>query len=147
MAPPGVAWSTKLESNYAKAMAVWFNSTLNLLQLLLNRKETRGAFMQFDEYMLEEALVLDVASLKSSDREYLVDAFNQVKDQEFPSILQQLTDGFPQRFEVDKAVMKVLGFNEQEIKSVLPKLYEALADEIGLLKEIMAERPPETETA
>jgi len=49
-APPGTSWSIKISSDDdAKMLSLFFNSSLNILQTLVNRKETRGAFLQIDE--------------------------------------------------------------------------------------------------
>jgi len=136
-APPGVTWSVDIDDKRSKLLCLWFNSTVNLLQTLLNRKETRGAFLQLDEYVLEEAQVLNFDSIDKKIIANLLAVFNNVKNVRYPSILEQLEQGFNPRVEIDKAILSTLGFNKQEILSILPKLYAALAEEIRLLKQLM----------
>jgi hypothetical protein len=139
-APPGVAWSVDVKDDEAKLLCLWFNSTINLLQTLLTRKETRGAFLQLDEYALEEALVPDFENIERGTIGKLLDVFDGIKDVRFPSILEQLEQEFSAREKIDKAILMALGFDEHNISLTLPKLYIALAEEIKLLKQLMAGR-------
>ncbi|MEM2979763.1 MAG: N-6 DNA methylase [Thermoproteota archaeon] len=137
-APPGVAWSVNVEDEQAKLLCLWFNSTLNLLQVLLNRKETRGAFLQLDEYVLEEIMVPDFSKIEKQKIGELLTIFNELKDAEFPSILEQLERGFNLRIKIDKAFLTAFGLSERGIIAILPKLYSSLAEEIRSLKQLMA---------
>lgn len=63
-------WSIKgLSKDDAKIMALWFNSSINLLALLINRTETRGAWIKLHEYALREMLALDTKKLMEEERE------------------------------------------------------------------------------
>jgi len=137
-APPGVAWSLQIPSeDDAKILALWFNSSLNIIQTIINRKETGGAYSQIDEYTLKEFQVLDTRKLSESERKTLLEAFDEVKDTDFPSILEQLKTKFPARLTMDEAVLRVLGFGDDEINRILDQLYTALANEIQQLKTLM----------
>ncbi|MEM3673754.1 MAG: hypothetical protein QW468_06010, partial [Candidatus Bathyarchaeia archaeon] len=73
LAPPGISWSIKVPSSEdAKILALWFNSTVNILQTLINRKETRGAFLQIDEYTLETFNVVNPIKLSNVEKELLL---------------------------------------------------------------------------
>jgi len=130
MAPLGLMWSIKIPKEDAKILSLWLNSTINILQVLQDRKETRGAFMQIDEYTLDEMLIINPKTLTIKHKEPLLQLFNKVKNQPFPSILEQLRDRFPLRVEIDRAVLRVLGFGVDEINRLLDYLYPALANEI-----------------
>jgi hypothetical protein len=67
----------------------------------------------------------------------LLKTFEEVKDIEFPSFLSQLKDRFPARIAIDKAVLRVLGFADDEIERLLECLYPALTKEIEQLKTLM----------
>jgi hypothetical protein len=136
-APPGVAWSLRLPSEEAKVLALWFNSSLNLIQTIFNRKETGGAYSQIDEYTLRELQILNPEKLTRLEKESLVETFNKIKDVAFPSILEQLRGRFWARVEIDRAILKVLGFNETETNQLLDYLYPALTKEIQQLKTLM----------
>lgn len=129
---------TGLSDEDAKILAVWFNSTINALQLLLRRIETRGAWMAFRKYVMNGLFVLDPSELSGNKRKTLLTTFDKIKDIEFPSFLKQLRDRFPSRTTIDKAVLSVLGLGDEEIDSILDYLYPALANEIEKLKTLMA---------
>ena len=52
-------------------------------------------------------------------------------------VLEQLRGRFWARVEIDRAILKVLGFNEQETNQILDYLYPALTKEIEQLKTLM----------
>lgn len=128
----------QLENEYAKVITLWWNSTLNILQILIYRTETRGAWMKIHDYMLNEMFVPDIKKLSESELKSLIEVFNSVKDVKFPSIIIQLREQFYARRKIDIAWLKVMGF-KGNIDEFLNKLYSSLADEIEYLKKIMAE--------
>lgn len=131
-------WSIKgLTNENAKILTLWFNCALNLLATLVHRTETRGAWMKLHEYTIKELLMLNPDALSKSDRKKLLDLFNRVKDKSFPSLLQQIRSKFSVRVEIDKAILSVLGFGDDEIDRILDYLYPALAKEIQQLKNLM----------
>jgi hypothetical protein len=139
----------EVEGEQAKILTLWLNSTLSLLQTLILRTETRGAWMKVHDYMLGEILVPDFDKLSRSELKHLMKVFETVKDVKFPSILDQLRSRYPSRKLIDAAWLKVLGY-EGDIDSLLDELYASLANEIELLKKLMAEgavvEEPEEET-
>jgi tRNA threonylcarbamoyladenosine modification (KEOPS) complex Pcc1 subunit len=140
MAPPGVTWSVKVKDREAaKILALWFNSTINILQALVNRKETRGAFLQIDEYVLKEAFVPDLAKLTQDEKTLLRKTFNSVKSIRFPSVFEQLKCRHEARKLIDKTWLSVLGY-KGDVEPILTKLYTSLAREIEHLKKLMEER-------
>lgn len=137
-APPGVAWSAKVDDDAAKVLCLWFNSTLSILQLLLERKETRGAFLQLDEYVLEGLKVPDITSVNPHARRLLLDSFEKVRNVPLPSILEQLKTGHEARRAIDLAWLGVLGYKGDREK-LLARLYASLSEEVELLRRLMAE--------
>jgi len=67
----------------------------------------------------------------------LLKTFDEVEDTDFPSILEQLKTKFSDRLTIDKALLRVLGFGEDEINRILDNLYPALANEIQQPKTLM----------
>lgn len=131
-------WSVKgLSSDDAKILSLWFNSSINLLALLINRTETRGAWMKLHKYTLEEMFVLDSAKLNKSEREHLLDLFEQSKNLSYPSILEQLKERFSPRKKLDMLLLKIMGYSDVEANQFLNYLYPALANEIERLKVLM----------
>ena len=131
-------WSIKkIDAEYGKILTLWLNSSFNLLQILIHRTETRGAWMKIHDYMLKEVKV-PKKELTKSERKKLLDAFEKVKNVEFPSILKQLREKDPYRVFIDEIWLKVLGYKEDSKE--LDKLYDALASEIVTLKSMMREK-------
>ncbi|MGB9756611.1 MAG: hypothetical protein ACPLVJ_02385 [Candidatus Bathyarchaeales archaeon] len=131
-------WSIKgFNDKDAKIFTLWFNSTLNLLQLLIYRTETRGAWIKLHEYQIRNSMMLNPKTLTQQEKYALLDLFEKFKTQKFPSILEQLRGRFWARVEIDKAILKILGFNETETNQLLDYLYPALTKEIEQLKALM----------
>lgn len=129
---------TGLDDEDAKIFTLWFNSTINLLQIFLKRIETRGAWMAFRKYVMGALFALDPSNLSNFQRKVILKTYVKVKDVEFPSLLKQLEQGHPARKMIDKTILKVLGFKEEEIEGLLGYLYPALHKEVSRLKKLMA---------
>lgn len=68
-APPGVMWSLQgISKGHAKILSIWINSTINALQIFLERVETRGAWMQIHKYVLKELSSLNPTKIPSLER-------------------------------------------------------------------------------
>ena len=63
--------------------------------------------------------------------------FEKLKGTEFPSILDQLNKINPLRTEIDRVVLKILGFTDTQIQGLIDQLYPLLAEEIEKLKTLM----------
>jgi len=133
-------WSVKgIEDQHAKVLSLWFNSTISLLQTLVVRTETRGAWMKIHDYMFKELLAPDVKGLKRKDYRKMLGISERTKSIRFPSILDQLKTEHPTRRLIDKAWLEILGYNG-DVNKLLDKLYSSLAHEITILKKMMAEK-------
>jgi hypothetical protein len=93
--------------------------------------------MKLHQYQIRDSIMPNPKAMTSEERKNLLDLFNKLKKQEFPSILEQLKNKFPLRVEIDRAVFRVLGFGDDEINSILDYLYPVLASEIQQLKTLM----------
>lgn len=122
----------------AKVLSLWFNSSLNIFQVLLDRIETEGAFMSLPKYVLLNSYILNPTKLTKEQRKQLLKIYEEVSDIEFPSLTDQLEKGLPARRKIDQAILRVLGFSDEEIGGLLGYLYPALHKEIQRLKELMA---------
>lgn len=94
--------------------------------------------MAFRKYVMGDLFVLNPSNLLDHQRKVLLKTFDEVKNVEFPSLLEQLEYKHPARKKIDKAILKMLGFEEDEIEKLLGYLYPALHREILHLKELMA---------
>jgi hypothetical protein len=135
--PGGVMWSLNLPNDEAKILTLWFNSALNLLQSLVMRKETRGAFVQLDQYALSDAAVPDPKSLSPKDRRELILLFDEISKATLPNLLEQLRSGHPIRVKLDEAMLRMVGIPETQIRSMRKQLHSELLAEINALKEMM----------
>jgi len=122
----------------AKILSLWFNSTLNLLAMLIHRTETRGAWMKLHEYAMNKMQLLDPKKLKKHERNRLLQYFETVKNVSFPSILEQMKTKFSPRKELDIMILQMMGYSDDEITQLLDSLYPTLANEIEKLKTLMA---------
>jgi hypothetical protein len=75
--PCKMFWAIQgLKNDDSKILALWFNSTINLSQILSKRAETEGAFMGIDLYILQEFLVLNPMTLSETQKNQLVAVFD-----------------------------------------------------------------------
>ncbi|RLG56111.1 MAG: hypothetical protein DRN95_07190 [Candidatus Hydrothermarchaeota archaeon] len=119
-----------MSKDYAKVLALWFNSSFNILQLLCIGVASEGPWMKIHDYMLNY-LLAPKQDLSKNDISYLIKVFDSVREAKLPNILEQLKNGHPIRKEIDKAFLKVLGKDVN-----LDELYEKLANELELLKKL-----------
>lgn len=128
-------WNIKrLSPDEAIILTLRFNSTLSLTSLLVCRTETRGAWMKLHEYTLNDLMIIDPSKLLTEEWNLLLEVFNKIIEVSFPSVLEQLRGRFWARVEIDKAILKTLGFSEEETNQLLDYLYPALVKEIEQLK-------------
>jgi len=118
----------------AKIQALLINSIVFLLQIFLNREETTGEYIHIMESDLILMYILNLEYLSESEKQTLLNLFEKLKDVEFPSILEQLENRFWARVELDKTILKILGFSDGEINKWLPTVYDALVEELKAMK-------------
>jgi hypothetical protein len=131
-------WSLKgANDEEARILSLWFNSTLNLLQVYLQRVETEGAWMEINDGMLNDFLLLDIDSLNKNEKKHLLGLFEKIGKIASPSILEQLKTKFVVRKEIDNMLLQILSYSSKEADQLLDYLYPALAGEIEKLKTLM----------
>jgi hypothetical protein len=134
---PRSMWSIKIPDASAKIFTLWLNSTFNLLQILLQRRETEGAYIWFVASAIKEFLVPNINEMPKKEIKILLQIFGKYCNERFPSLLNQLKNRFPARVVIDKTLLRLLGFDDDEIDCILEYLYPALAKEIEQLKTLM----------
>jgi hypothetical protein len=127
----------RVRAEFAKILTLWLNSTLSILQFLSIGVAIEGPWMKVHDYMLGEMLVPDFAKIPKRELDQLLQVFDAVKEVKFPSILDQLKGKHPSRRLIDTAWLRILGYEEDSDK-LLDRLYDSLANEIELLKKLMA---------
>jgi hypothetical protein len=89
-----------------------------------------------DKYVLNTLLIPDPACLTEEQKNRLLQVFEEVRDAEFPSLVEQLDKAYAVRRKIDATWLEVLSESKPEI---LPTLYKTLSREIHLLKRMMSE--------
>ncbi len=122
-----VFWPTKWRSNdpalrvsMERRLALWFNSTLGLFSLLMQRQETRGAWVKFPKAWYNDLQVLDLDSLSSEKCLILDNLWSQIQNCEFLPFPQMSND--PIRKRIDDAFSMVLGIPPlDELRNMLSR--------------------------
>jgi len=139
LSPCKMFWAIQgVDDDDVKILALWFNSTINIDQILSRRAETRGAFMGLDQYILQEFLVLDPKSLTPQQNEQLLKVFDETTKTKLPSIIEQLKTKNPTRRTLDLAILEVLGIKTNH-EELLNTLYTSIAKKIETLATLMKE--------
>jgi len=128
---PHVFWIFKnLNKEDSKIMSLFLNSIVFLVQYFLLKSETTGQ----TSHILKEDLILtkviNVKEITENIKEEIIKIFTEIKDIEFPSILEQIENKFEYRIKLDTTILQALGFSKSEINDLLPKVYDALLKEI-----------------
>lgn len=106
-----VWWSFSLNKEfndviYEKALALWLNSTLGLLILLVHRVETRGAWIEFKKPTLLESPVLNLKELSNEQLNILNAAYDDLANKALKPFPEM--DNDPVRNEIDVAISTTL---------------------------------------
>jgi hypothetical protein len=134
---PGKAfWKISGDKETLKMYCIWFNSIISIIQIFLSTTETRGTWCELTEETVFD-LNVPTRNFISSNKERFLEIFETYRDIEWPSLIEQLRETFPQRRQLDTDIFRLLGFKQNEIDKVLPKLYRALGDELVTLKGAM----------
>lgn len=154
-----------LDETEAKVLALWFDSSIGVLQFLMSRVPGRGGWTKYRKYTQERFVCPDPSELSSEEIDRLETLFDDVSDVDasclvrqmaqntaqsdlpagvtsrldshFDGIQDELGAGFEERREVDEAFLDILGFNEEEKDRILNMIYRALLIELLELKEMM----------
>lgn len=129
-------WSIKTASiEDARLLALWWNSTVHLAQLMDNRTEVRGSWMGWLRNTLVGLQVLNPKALSEDTRRQLLATYDEWKAVPFPPLLEQLKSHFDGRVAIDAAVAKAIGSSAEVLQ--VKELRDRLASRIESLREIM----------
>lgn len=104
--PTKVMWCIQnIRINDARILSLWFNSTLNIIQIISEKSETEGAFLEISEYMVKEFRTINPTKLTEGERDLLHKTFEDVLYTEVPSILEQLREENKVRQKIDQAIL------------------------------------------
>lgn len=123
-----VWWPVKIEDDFAKVLALWFNSTFGLLLLLSTAEVTQGPWVDFKKEHLWEMPILDIAKSRKMKSALLNLYEKKIGNKKISeSELKRLPDEFASpvvRREIDEEICRILGI---ELK--LDALYKLLSKE------------------
>ena len=154
---------TGLDNETAKCLCLWFNSSFGVLEILIERMETRGGWMQLHKFIITD---LKVPNFIGAKKDKILSLYKEVSKEEFPSFIEQfirltpetaisesvrqriesafgkeitqlIGKGFQVREKIDITLLKAMGWNKEDIDRTLKWLYPALLKEILILREIM----------
>jgi len=130
-------WSLRnLDKDASKIMALWFNSSINVLQLLQLGVACEGPWMKLHEYMFDQLLVPDLSKLSKKEIRQLLDVFDQTKDVSFPCFKEQLKKANQNRRRIDKMWLEILGY-KGDSDVLLRNLYDSLLNEIEIIDNLL----------
>lgn len=139
-----------LAPEQAKRLSIWFDSSLNQLQMLVSRISSRGGWTEYNRNTVAKFYAPNPLEFDDEDNRILENEFREMQDVEFPRIAEQLvrntpadalsgeeydelkmtfpdrTDelgtGFQARRLMDRAILTVLGFDQDRHKRILALL-------------------------
>ena len=121
----------------AKIATLWFNSSIFLISFLINRTETSGGWLRVDKSTLTQMPIIDLKNLQEQERKALLDLFESIKRNVFPSVLEQLQNGYPARKRIDVFFLQLIGYSIEEADKILESLYSSVCLEIKNLRQLM----------
>jgi len=132
---PGKAfWSLPTDVATSRALSIWLNSTFSLIELLLSQTETEGSFTEITK---ESLMGFHVPDFRQIDVKWLEKAFETIAQEEVTSLIEQFTNPQRTRETIDKAVLKIIGFSDEESSTMLRDLYAAMSTELQSWLELM----------
>jgi len=138
-------WSLRnLSKTDAKILALWLNSTFNILQLLYRGVACEGPWMKLHGYMMDRLLVPNPEKLTENEKKEILETFEKVKETAFPSISEQLKTGFKARKTVDTMWLKILG-HKGPYDELLERLYGSMLKELEIIGRLMGGGQPAEE--
>jgi len=136
--------SLHADKSAAKALCLWLNGVAFIVQILANRAETEGSFCNLTDEMLRRTLA-PTAQFFAKHQQDFERAFQRFCKVSWRSLLDQFEGCDKERYELDRFLLSLLGFTDDEICQMLPKVYRAIAGELRTLKEAMQKPKAESE--
>ena len=122
--------------NDNKILSLFLNSICMLCQVMYGRAETTGAYFDIKKSDYKDMFVPDLNKLSSRGKQILLTLFKKLRNVEFTRTLINylLEQGILE--ELDRAILKILGFSSKEIEEWLPRIYDMLVEELKGMKEV-----------
>ena len=134
--PLKLFWLIKgLSYDEAKVLTLFWNSSVNILQLLFQKTETEGGFIEIQGYRLNELMVIDPSRLLEEDRKEVIKIFDELSKEQLPSIVERYEQKSGIQLKIDLAISKAIGLNADENR--LRETYTYITEELRRLKGVM----------
>ena len=131
-------WSIQVDNlDNAKLLALWWNSSFHLAQLIENRAEVGGAWMGWLKDVLFKLLVLNYNDLSVDQKKELISLYDTIKYEPFPSLLHQFKSRYEHRILLDTTLAEIMELKEYTHLKDITRLYDRIIDKIDIMKEIM----------
>lgn len=141
IAPTWAFWSFKTKTfDEACILALWWNSTFSLNQLIDVRTEVEGSRVWFGKGAINPLHVLDYNLLDKFQSKSLLALFVELSTVSFPSILDQLRNGFDGRMKIDMAVARIAKIPGYDSSSSILELQSATAKKLDSLRSMMGRK-------
>jgi len=134
VAGPGMTWVLTIPDEEAKILCLWLNSSLHLAQILYQRVE--DVWLDIHEYILENMLVLNPHIINENEKRELLTLFDRICNKPFPSLKEQFIHEFESRKEIDRIILKTLGFNEEKLEEFTQQLFEGIKKHYEMLESL-----------
>lgn len=113
-----------------KILSLFLNSVVGLLDVMSFREQTTEGFTDIMESDLNSFNTLNINNLTKNDVKKLNRIFDELKEVQFPSIVNQLENRFWGRIKLDETILGVIGFSNEEINKWLPLIYDTISKEL-----------------
>ena len=123
---------TNISLEDAKILALWINTTMHVLQMVVERVETEGSYMELPEWAMKNLYIINPNTLSKKQRERTLQVFAETSNIKFPSIIEQLEYNFPPRRKIDELFIDILGLDVH-----IKELHEVTLREIMKLKSLI----------
>ena len=120
-----------LDRDAAKINTLFLNSVLGIINLILLKEQTTGGYTDVREGDLIFFDILDVNALNEEQKDKLFELYDELKQCEFPSIVEQFKERSKPRVKLDRKLLQILGIPNEEINKWLPRIYDTIVNELS----------------
>ena len=120
----------RMEENEAKINTLFLNSSMGILNLILLKEQTTESYTDIQQGDLKNFDIIDISKLSDEMIEELLDLYDELMDNEFQPLVTQFSEQTKNRVKLDIKLLTILGFDSNEIATILPEVYEAISFEL-----------------
>jgi hypothetical protein len=120
----------KMDLISAKLNTLLLNSIIGIINCILLKEQTTGAYTDIRETDLIQFDVFEINNLSQTQKDKLLKLYDELKTIEFDSLKNQFKNATPERKSLDKSLLKIFGIPDEVIESILPEVYNAVTYEL-----------------